>query len=213
MATKKNKGTVGVIGLGIMGGAFARNLVAAGWRVVGYDISAASARSWRKGPASRSPASASDVAARPPIIITSLPKPRGADATAKRNRRREAAARASSPKCSTFTIEDKEKAEQRARARPATPCSTARSAAPARRPRTGDLVIYASGDTQGDRQAQAGVRRLSRKAYDVGAFGNGSRMKYVANLLVAINNVACAEAMVLGMKAGPRSAASIFEMI
>ena len=33
-------------------------------------------------------------------------------------------------------------------------------------------------------------------------FGNGSRMKYVANLLVAINNVASAEAMVLGMKAG-----------
>jgi 3-hydroxyisobutyrate dehydrogenase-like beta-hydroxyacid dehydrogenase len=37
-------------------------------------------------------------------------------------------------------------------------------------------------------------------------------MKYVANLLVAINNVASAEAMVLGMKAGldPRT---IFEMI
>ena len=35
-----------------------------------------------------------------------------------------------------------------------------------------------------------------------GAFGNGSRMKYVANLLVAINNVATAEAMVLGMKSG-----------
>ena len=38
--------------------------------------------------------------------------------------------------------------------------------------------------------------------HDLGAFGNGSRMKYVANLLVAIHNVASAEAMVLGMKAG-----------
>ena len=38
--------------------------------------------------------------------------------------------------------------------------------------------------------------------HDLGAFGNGSRMKYVANLLVAINNVASAEAMVLGLKAG-----------
>jgi 3-hydroxyisobutyrate dehydrogenase-like beta-hydroxyacid dehydrogenase len=36
----KNKGTVGVIGLGIMGGSFAKNLAAAGWRVVGYDLSA-----------------------------------------------------------------------------------------------------------------------------------------------------------------------------
>ena len=43
---------------------------------------------------------------------------------------------------------------------------------------------------------------FARKIYDVGAFGNGSKMKYVANLLVAINNVASAEAMVLGMKAG-----------
>ena len=41
---------------------------------------------------------------------------------------------------------------------------------------------------------------FSRKMYDVGAFGNGSKMKYVANLLVAIHNVATSEAMVLGMK-------------
>jgi len=38
--------------------------------------------------------------------------------------------------------------------------------------------------------------------HDLGEFGNGSRMKYVANLLVAIHNVASAEAMVLGMKSG-----------
>jgi 3-hydroxyisobutyrate dehydrogenase-like beta-hydroxyacid dehydrogenase len=43
---------------------------------------------------------------------------------------------------------------------------------------------------------------FGRHVYDVGPFGNGSKMKYVANLLVAINNVASAEAMVLGMKAG-----------
>src|SRR5664279_1632896 len=44
IAAKKNKGTIGVIGLGIMGGAFAKNLRRAGWRVVGYDISAAARR-------------------------------------------------------------------------------------------------------------------------------------------------------------------------
>jgi hypothetical protein len=31
-------GTVEIVGLGIMGGSFAQNLVAGGWRVVGYDI-------------------------------------------------------------------------------------------------------------------------------------------------------------------------------
>ena len=44
MAAGRTKGTVGVIGLGIMGGAFAKNLARAGWRVVGYDISAARRR-------------------------------------------------------------------------------------------------------------------------------------------------------------------------
>ena len=30
--------TVGIIGLGIMGGAIARNLIERGWRVIGFDI-------------------------------------------------------------------------------------------------------------------------------------------------------------------------------
>ena len=41
---KKKKGAVGVVGLGIMGGAFAENLHAAGWRVIGYDIAPARRR-------------------------------------------------------------------------------------------------------------------------------------------------------------------------
>ena len=36
----------------------------------------------------------------------------------------------------------------------------------------------------------------------VGEFGTGSKMKFVANLLVAIHNVAAAEAFVLGRQAG-----------
>jgi 3-hydroxyisobutyrate dehydrogenase-like beta-hydroxyacid dehydrogenase len=53
---------------------------------------------------------------------------------------------------------------------------------------------------------------FSRQAHDLGAFGNGMKMKFVANLLVAIHNVASAEAMVLGMKAG-LDPAQIFKLI
>ena len=42
----------------------------------------------------------------------------------------------------------------------------------------------------------------SRPFGGLGAFGNGSRMKFVANHLVAIHNVATAEAMVLAQRAG-----------
>jgi len=63
-------------------------------------------------------------------------------------------------------------------------------------------VVYASGDEKAYRQTISVMEGFARAHYHVGAFGAGSKMKYVANLLVAIHNVAAAEAMVLGMKAG-----------
>ena len=68
--------------------------------------------------------------------------------------------------------------------------------------KTKDLVIYASGGSAEIRRLRPLFADFSRTLHDLGAFGNGSRMKYVANLLVAIHNVASAEALVLGMKAG-----------
>jgi 3-hydroxyisobutyrate dehydrogenase-like beta-hydroxyacid dehydrogenase len=206
---KKPKGTVGIVGLGIMGGAFARNLVAGGWRVVGYDISAAR----RKELARAGVEIAKDVravAAAVPVIITSLPKPQALIATAKEVNASKAPRRVV-VECSTFTIEDKENAQQilRGGGHVTLDCPVSGTGSQAK---TGDLVIYASGDSKAIAKLKPMFASFSRKTYDVGAFGNGSRMKYVANLLVAINNVASAEAMVLGMKAGldPKT---IFEMI
>jgi len=199
MATKKTKGTVGVIGMGIMGGAFARNLAADGWRVIGYDPSKqASAAAKRAGV--EIGGSAADVARKAPIVLTSLPKPAALHAVA-----RELAA-AKLPKrtlveMSTFMIEDKEKARAALERGGHTvidcPVSGTGSQAANR-----DLVFYASGDKATIKKLDKMFQAFGRKVYDVGKFGNGSRMKYVANLLVAINNVASAEAMVLGMKSG-----------
>jgi len=75
-------GTVGVIGLGIMGGAFAEHLAAAGWRVIGYDIDPRRRRALAK----RGVEIAKDamgVAAQAPTIITSLPTPRALKDTVK----------------------------------------------------------------------------------------------------------------------------------
>ena len=65
-----------------------------------------------------------------------------------------------------------------------------------------DLVVYASGDAAAIARLEPAFLGFARKVYDLGAFGNGSKMKFVANHLVAIHNVAAAEAMVLAMKAG-----------
>jgi 3-hydroxyisobutyrate dehydrogenase-like beta-hydroxyacid dehydrogenase len=68
--------------------------------------------------------------------------------------------------------------------------------------RARDLVVYASGDSAAIAALKPLFADFAKAAHNLGVFGNGSRMKYVANLLVAVHNVAAAEAMVLGMKAG-----------
>lgn len=194
-----DKGSVGIIGLGIMGGAFARHLAAAGWKVWGYDVDPAR----RKAMAKLGVQIVDDVkslAAAAPVILTSLPHPDALAATAA------AIAEAKVPpriiaECSTFTIEDKTSAEKvlRKSAHTMLDCPVSGTGAQAA---VKDLVIYASGDTAAIRKLRPLFADFSRQVNDLGAFGNGSKMKYVANLLVAIHNVAAAEAMVLGMKAG-----------
>ena len=46
------------------------------------------------------------------------------------------------------------------------------------------------------------LQGFSRTQHYVGPFGDGSKVKYIANVLVAIHNASAAEAMVLGLKSG-----------
>lgn len=196
---KRPKGTVGVIGLGIMGGAFARNLVKGGWRVIGYDLSAARRReAERKGVEIAK--SAANVAAAAPTVLTSLPKPQALMTVAREIAKAKLKGKVF-VEMSTFTISDKEKAEKilRKAGHNTIDCPVSGTGSQAD---AGDLVFYASGDRRAIRKLKPMFETFGRKVYDVGPFGNGSKMKYVANLLVAIHNVASAEAMVLGMKAG-----------
>ncbi len=193
------KGAVGIVGLGIMGGSFAQNLVAAGWRVIGFDIAPERRRAMARAGVEIA-ADAGDVARKAKTIITSLPSPKALAATV------EAIVKAKVPRrviveASTFTLEDKTAAEVKLRkaGHLMLDCPMSGTGAQAK---VKDLVVYASGDTAEIRKLKSMFAGFTRAVHDVGAFGNGSRMKYVANLLVAIHNVASAEAMVLGIKAG-----------
>ena len=198
MAARRRKGTVGVIGLGIMGGAFAKNLVKAGWHVVGYDTNAARRREAKRA-GTEIAQNAVELAAAVPTILTSLPKPEALADTV----RKIAAAKLKRKllvEMSTFKISDKEKAAAVLRkAHQMIDCPVSGTGAQAK---NCDLVFYASGDSKLIAKIRPLLSAFGRGVFNVGPFGNGSRMKYVANLLVAINNVASAEAMVLGMKAG-----------
>jgi 3-hydroxyisobutyrate dehydrogenase-like beta-hydroxyacid dehydrogenase len=67
---------------------------------------------------------------------------------------------------------------------------------------TRDLVAYSSGDEAAHNACRDVFAAFCRAAYHLGEFGNGTRMKFVANLLVSVHNAAAAEAMVLGVKSG-----------
>lgn len=66
----------------------------------------------------------------------------------------------------------------------------------------GKVVFFGSGDREAFEQAWPVFEAITSNSFYLGPFGAGSKMKCVANLLVAVHNLAAAEAMVLSMKAG-----------
>lgn len=187
---------VGIIGLGIMGSAIAANLARAGFPVHGYDVVAARGRALRRtgGTAERS---AAEVAVRAPVIVTSLPNSEALLQISTVLKRRGAVV----VETSTLPIEDKRLAQKNFSRNGIVllDCPLSGTGAQAK---VRDLVVLGSGERKAFEKAIPVLQGFARSHYYLGAFGNGSRMKFVANLLVAIHNVAAAEAFVLGMKAG-----------
>jgi 3-hydroxyisobutyrate dehydrogenase-like beta-hydroxyacid dehydrogenase len=198
MAQQDIKEAVGVVGLGNMGGAFARHLASAGWRVLGFDIDEARNRMAQEAGVKNVPLET--LAAEAPVIILSLPNPQALDATVAAIAGQDLPPRIV-VEASTFTLGDKERAEATLRkaGHVMLDCPVSGTGAQAA---AKDIVVYASGDAGAIEKLMPMFAGFSRATYNTGAFGNGSRMKYVANLLVTIHNVASAEAMVLGIKSG-----------
>ena len=190
---------VGVVGLGIMGSAMSTNLVGAGFSVRGYDVLAR-----RRNDLSRAGAQAArsvrDLARRTPVVITSLPSSAALLEVAAE------LAQAKRPgqivvETSTLPIAIKEEARKLLAASGITllDCPLSGTGAQAR---IKDLAVYASGPRSAYRRCVPVFDGFARTHFFLGAFGAGSKMKFLANLLVAIHNVSAAEALVLGMKAG-----------
>ena len=199
-ASAKNKSTpVGVVGLGIMGSAMSANLVKAGFKVFGYDpLPKARARLTRAG--GQVCAGAEEVARHARFIVLSLPSVTALDAVCA-----ELIASKSKGLVVAETSTLPETAKMRARDVLAKhgitllDCPLSGTGAQAL---TRDLAVYASGDTKAIKAFAPVFDGFARVRYDVGAFGNGIRMKLVANLLVAIHNVSTAEAILMGVRSG-----------
>jgi 3-hydroxyisobutyrate dehydrogenase/glyoxylate/succinic semialdehyde reductase len=191
--------TVGMIGLGIMGGAISRNLVERGWHVIGYDTDAARCAEF----AATNVEIATDVAQLvlgAPIIMTSLPSAAAVLTVAQQIANSAQPARIVI-ELSTLAIADKLRFEATLRnaGHIALDCPLSGTGAQAK---DRDLIVYASGDSQAIARCQNLFSDFAKQSADLGRFSNGSRMKFIANHLVAIHNVATAEAMVLAQRAG-----------
>jgi 3-hydroxyisobutyrate dehydrogenase-like beta-hydroxyacid dehydrogenase len=193
--------SVGMIGLGIMGSAMSASLMRGGYRVIGYDL-AANPRLRHRRAGGLVAAGVGAVAGQAGVIICSLPSSEALLQTAG-----ELARSAESPRplvvveTSTLPIAVKEEARRTLSTCGAIllDCPLSGTGAQAR---VKDLVVYGSGDRRAYRRVVPVLHAFARAQYYVGGFGAGSKMKFVANLLVAVHNVAAAEAIVLAMKAG-----------
>jgi putative dehydrogenase len=191
--------TVGIIGLGIMGGAIARNLIERGWRVIGFDADPAKNAELSQAKVAIS-ADIATLTRDAPIIMTSLPTPAAVHKVAQ-----EIASSGQPPRIvielSTLSLTDKLRFETilQAARHTALDCPLSGTGAQAK---LRDLVVYASGDPKAIERCMGLFADFAKQSADLGRYGNGSRMKFVANHLVAINNVAAAEAMLLAERAG-----------
>lgn len=187
-----------VVGLGIMGGAIARLLAKAGHSVSGVDPDGR-ARAVATAAGVKALETLGQLSSEPDTVICSLP---GAAAA-----RSVMAELASLPggrliiETSTLGLVDKlalrdqlQEVEHRL-----LDCPISGTGA---QMQEGDVVFYASGDAEDVDRAADLLEPISRRVLNLGTFGNGTRMKLIANHLVAVHNVAAAEAVLLGMRAG-----------
>ncbi|MBD8605542.1 NAD(P)-dependent oxidoreductase [Aeromicrobium sp. CFBP 8757] len=190
---------VGFVGLGAMGSPMSRHLREAGWTVVGHDLDERSLR--RHAAEAPTVDDVIELCGRVGVVVTSLPSNAAVRAVIERLGEGECAGLVI-VETSTLTLAEKQAAHEAAAALGMTllDCPVSGTSAQAE---VGDVVAYLSGsDPAALERAEPVVASMTRAFHAVGDFGNGTRMKLVANLLVAVHNLAAAEALLLAQRVG-----------
>ena len=191
--------TVGIIGLGPMGGNIARILLSKSFSVAGFDVEAERMKPLGEVGMAMTQ-STSEVADMADILITSLPNMTTLEAAiaeiVKTQKTNQVIA-----ETSTLALEDKLSIHQKLKAKSKIMLDCPISGTPSM------LVgmtasIYASGDEEAYKKYLPVFEGFTATNYFVGKVGNGTKMKLLANYLVHVHTTAAAECMVMGQKAG-----------
>ncbi len=194
--------TVGVVGLGAMGSAIAIRLTQAGFDVIGIDLldknmAELEDHGGRRAATPRAMAEEAD------FIITSLPSAEAFHEVTTGQTGIAAAGRSGIVVIDTCTlaIDDKAAAARRLDDSGITllDCTVSGSRATCL---AGDLATFASGDEGAFERSADVFAAFANPLHWMGEFGNASRIKYVLNYLVCINNAASAEALAYATKMG-----------
>ncbi|MEW6122960.1 MAG: NAD(P)-dependent oxidoreductase [Pseudomonadota bacterium] len=202
MSGNSDRPTVGVVGLGIMGLSYARNLRAAGFSVIGFDVAEAALKALADvgGEVAASPKALAEKA---DVILIALASVDAVKATCGGETGMIHSVRPGTVVCEMGTFPLYAKDYVRTLFEPKgvvvldCPVSGTGAQAVSR-----DLVVYASGDEATVERIRPVFDGFARNTRYVGPFGAGIKLKFVANLLVTIHNVAAAEALVLAEQAG-----------
>ena len=194
--------SVAMIGLGLMGSALARNLLTSGFRVCGFDPDrSALERASKDGV--QVAETAAEAAQGCVFILTSLPSEEALSMTVETLVSQTSGIDQNRVlvELSTLSIACKTAARDRLKAVEidTLDCPVSGTGAQAQ---TRDIVLYASGNEAAFKECQPVFNAIARESFYLGAFGNGMKMKFVANLLVAVHNVATAEALALASQSG-----------
>jgi L-threonate 2-dehydrogenase len=194
---------IGIIGLGIMGGAMANELIKAGYAVSGLDVlPSANARLKKMG--GKVVKSATELANLSDVVIVSLSTSKALEDTTRQlalTTRREKSKPLIVIETSTLPMADKT-AMQTSLKRLGISVLDCPISGTAVRLKDRAWTIYSSGAKKTFDQIKPILQVFTDNLPFVGAYGNGTKMKFAANHLVAIYNVAYAESVTLARKMG-----------
>ena len=192
---------IGLIGLGAMGGSYAKHLLSSGYEVMGVDPDKSNSSLFTSS-GGIIVSNINDLMSKCKVIILSLPTvPIFKDVINQFEKNNSVSKTEVVIDMNTISLEDKLEAKNRLNKFNIELIDAPVSGTGAQA-KSKDLVVMSSGSEKTVSDCEEIFNSFARKNIYVGEFGNGIKFKILANLLVTVHNTVTAEALLLGQRAG-----------